>query len=131
MTLQEFLNKSKSVKKITKKVIVGDRFVDENGKDMPFEIKTFAANKHDKIRSEASKGEYFKASEYNTKIVVEGCVYPNFKNTESIKSRGLHTPEEFVRDVLLPGEIDILSLEIQKLCGYNVSINDLIEEAKN
>lgn len=131
MTLQEFLNKGKSVKKINKKIIVGDRFVDENGKDMPFTIKTLTAKQLDRFRYDARGGEFFDASAFNTKIVVEGCVYPNFKNTESIKNRGLKTPEEYVCDVLLPGEIDIISLEIQKLCGYNVSVNELIEEAKN
>lgn len=40
MTLQEFLNKGKSVKGITKKIVIGDRFKDENGKDFSFTINT-------------------------------------------------------------------------------------------
>lgn len=131
MTLQEFLNKGKSVKGITKKIIVGDRFKDENGKDMPFTIKALTSSVLDTYRDNAREGNSFNAGKYNAAVVIAGCVYPNFKDAESVKSRNLNTPEEYLRDVLLPGEVDVIALEIQKLCGYNTSVNELIEEAKN
>lgn len=131
MTLQEFLNKGKSVKGITKQIVVGDRFKDENGKDMAFTIKTLTAEQLDKYRDEARNNERFNANRFNSRVVLEGCKYPNFKDTASINERNCHTPEDYIADVLLPGEVDIISLEIQKLCGYNVSVNELIEEAKN
>lgn len=131
MNFQEFLNKGKSVKGITKKIVIGDRFKDENGKDFSFTIKALSAEQLDKYRDEARGENSFNASKFNAKVAIAGCKYPNFKDAESIKARDLHTPEQYIKDVLLPGEIDILSLEVQKLCGYNVSVNELIEEAKN
>lgn len=135
MTLQEFLNKGKSVKSITKDIIVGDRFKDENGKDMAFTIKALTVEQMEKYRENATtfvKDKFkFNAGKFNTSIVIECCTYPNFKDAESVKARNLNTPEEYLRDVLLPGEITALSKEIQALSGYDVDINDLIEEAKN
>ncbi len=135
MNFQEFLNKGKSVKGITKKIVLGDRFKDENGKDFYFTVKALTSDQLEAYREQATSypnGKYsFNATKFSTKIVIEGCKYPNFKDMESIKERGCHSPEEYLRDVLLPGEIDILSREIQTLCGYNISVNELIEEAKN
>lgn len=131
MTLQEFLNKGKSVKEITKKIVIGDRFKDENGKDMAFTIKTLTSEQLDRYREKARGENGFNSHEFNAKVVIEGCKYPNFKDAGSINERNCLTAEQYLADVLLPGEIDIISLEIQKLCGYNVSVNELIEEAKN
>lgn len=131
MNFQEFLNKGKSVKGITKKIVVGDRFKDESGKDFYFTIKTLSAEQLDRYRNQARGENSFNADKFNIKVVIEGCKYPNFKDVESIKLRGCHNAEEYIKDVLLPGEIDIISLQVQKLCGYNVSVNELIEEAKN
>lgn len=131
MTLQEFLNKGKSVKGIEKKIIVGDRFKDDEGRDMPFTIKALTIEQLDNYRENARGERSFNSGKFNAAVVIAGCIYPNFKDAESIKARNCHTPEEYLRDVLLPGEVDIISLEIQKLCGYNISVNELIEEAKN
>ena len=131
MTLQEFLNKGKSVKDLTKKIVVGDRFKDEDGKDMPFTIKALTSSQLDIYRNNAREGNNFNADKFNAAVVIAGCTYPNFKDAESVKSRNLNTPEGYLRNVLLPGEVDVIALEIQKLCGYNTSVNELIEEAKN
>lgn len=134
--LQEFLNRSKSVKEITKKVVIGDRFKDEEGNYMPFKIKTVSSKKIEEIREAArtvtKKGKFtFNSNVFNNNLVIECCLEPNFKDTASINSRKVLTPEEYLEDVLLPGEIESLSNKIQALSGYNININDLIEEAKN
>lgn len=131
MTLQEFLNKSESVRNLTKEIVVGDRFKDEEGKDLIFTIRTLSNAQLDRCRDIARNGNKFDTGKFNAKVAIEGCIVPNFKDAESITQRGLHKAEEYINDVLLPGEIDIISLEIQRLCGYNVSINELIKEAKN
>lgn len=136
MNFQEFLNRSESTRNVTKKVIVGDRFKDENGKDYAFTIKAISINKIEEFRRQAtitnSKGLFeFSAGKFNSKLAIECCKYPNFKDAKSIEERGLHTPEEYLRDVLLPGEIEALGMAIQNACGYNVSVNELIETSKN
>ncbi|MDO4301545.1 MAG: XkdN-like protein [Clostridia bacterium] len=136
MTLQEFLNKGKSVKGITKKIVIGDRFKDENGKDFSFTIKALSAEQLEQYRAKASSydsnGNFkFESMLFNTKIAIAGCQYPNFKDAESITERGCRTPEEYIKDVLLPGEIEALGESIKRLSGYNISISELIEESKN
>lgn len=135
MTLQEFLNKGKSVKEITKQIVIGDRFKDENGKDMAFTIKTLTSEQVDRYRELATsyvKDNFrFDTAKFNAKVVIECCKYPNFKDMDSMNERGFTNSEDYMRDVLLPGEIVALSKEIQALSGYNVDVNTLIEEAKN
>lgn len=135
MNFQEFLNKSQSVNEITKKVVVGDRFKDEEGNDFSFTIKAVPGKQYEDRRKmfahNVSGDFYFDSIGFSTKLVVDCVTYPNFKDAESIKQRGKTTPEEYVQDVLKPGEIEVLANEITKLSGYGVSINDLIEEAKN
>ncbi len=136
MNFQEFLNKGKSVKGITKKIVVGDRFKDENGKDFYFTIKTLSADKIEQFRTKAgsydNNGNFkFDSMLFNTKIAIEGCEYPNFKDAKSIRERNCNTPEQYIKDVLLPGEIEALGESIKRLSGYNIPINELIEEAKN
>ena len=95
MNFQEFLNRSESVRNVTKKVVVGDRFKDENGKDYAFTIKAISINKIEEFRRQAtianSKGLFeFSAGKFNSKLAIECCKYPNFKDAKSIEERGLH-----------------------------------------
>lgn len=136
MNFQEFLNKNESVRKITKEVTVGKRFKDENGDDFVFKIKPISAAKYSEIqRSSVEMNASGKietdSSKMYGKVVLECCVYPNFKDTGSIKARGLHTPGEYLDDVLLPGEIIALGNKILDISGFGTSINELIKEAKN
>lgn len=136
MTFQDFLNKSKSVTEATKRVVVGERFKDEKGDDYSFEIKAISGEKLEAIRAnfrKIDKSGKFKFDEFgfNTKIAVECTVYPNFKDAESIKSRGKHTPEEYIQDILKPGEIEVLSDAVKEFSGYGTSFRELVDEAKN
>ena len=136
MNFQEFLNKGKSVKGITKKIVIGDRFKDENGKDFSFTIKALSAEQLEQYRAKASSydsnGNFkFDSMLFNIKIAISGCEYPNFKDAEGIRERNCKTPEQYIKDVLLPGEIEALGESIKRLSGYNITINELIEEAKN
>lgn len=134
MTFQEFLNKSESVDYITKRIIVGDRFKDEDGNDYEFEIKAIKASRLEEIRESVAKSRgrgRFNDLALAAKLVAECTVTPNFKSEELIRARKVNTAEECVQDILLPGEIDAISGEIGILSGFGVDINTLIKEAKN
>ena len=51
-------------------------------------------------------------------ILLAGVVDPDFKNTALQEKYGAATPAELVEKLLLPGEIEDLAREIEKLSGY-------------
>ena len=62
-------------------------------------------------------------------IVLEGCVEPNFRDTRLLNpEKGIATPLDAIKARLTPGEIDELSMEIQKLSGY---LRKTLSEVKN
>ena len=50
--------------------------------------------------------------------VLEGCVSPSFKAEALRRHYGAATPAELVKKMLLPGEIEDLYREVQRLSGY-------------
>ena len=61
-------------------------------------------------------------------ILLAGCVEPGLKDPALMEHFGAATPAEAVKCLLLPGEIEDLSREVEKLSGYR---RRTIEEIKN
>lgn len=61
-------------------------------------------------------------------ILLAGCVEPDLKDPALMDKFGASTPVEMVTCLLLPGEIEDLSREVEKLCGYR---RRTIDEVKN
>ena len=61
-------------------------------------------------------------------ILLAGCGEPNLKDPALMEKYGAATPVEAVKCLLLPGEIEDLSREVEKLCGYR---RRTIDEVKN
>ena len=60
-------------------------------------------------------------------IVLAGVKSPDLKNQELLDHYGAATPAELLKLLLLPGEIEDLCIEIEKLSGYRT---DTVEEIK-
>lgn len=73
----------------------------------------------------------FRIGKFNLGLVLAGTVDPDFKDAALLQKAGVATPEDLIKTMLLPGEIEALAQEILKLSGLNTSINELKEEAKN
>lgn len=62
-------------------------------------------------------------------IVLEGCVEPNFRKAQLLcPEKGIATSLDAISARLTAGEIDELSMEIQKLSGY---LHKTLSEVKN
>jgi hypothetical protein len=134
--LQNFLNRNTAVNDQTTEVSVSNRFIDDDGQILKFKIKAIPMNTYKSIQNECIKTNKKGVIETDTtaiqeKLVIEGTVDPNFKDADSIKSAGCILPEQYLNKVLLIGEIVKLSGEIMTLSGFNNSMDDLVEEAKN
>jgi len=63
----------------------------------------------------------------NVHIILAGVVEPNLKDRGLLEKYGAATPAELVKKLLLPGEIESLAREIERLSGYRTNT---IEEVK-
>ena len=61
-------------------------------------------------------------------ILLAGCADPDLKAPELMERFSAATPAEAVKCLLLPGEIEDLSREVERLCGYR---RRTIDEVKN
>lgn len=138
MNLQEFLNKNK-VDGIQDEVAISKRLTNpETGELYKFKIRALTEKEYESARNEATtlpkkKKDRVKFDNalFNEKVIISACIYPNFKDAESIREAGCIAPEEYLHKVLLPGEISDLSNAITKLSGFDEDMEDLIDEAKN
>lgn len=77
------------------------------------------------------KSATFDTAKLTEQIVINHTVEPNFRNAEDIKKVGATTPEQYLNKVLLAGEVATLSEKIQELSGFDIDLDEAIEEAKN
>ena len=91
------------------------------GTDVIFTLKGLPYGKVQKLRESMS-------DDVSVQILLQGCVEPNLKDPALKERYGGATPAETVKAMLLPGEIEDLSREVERLCGYRKLT---IEEVKN
>lgn len=116
MTVQEFLNINR-VDNIYSEVSVSRRICNEKGEPYLFKIKALTSEEFQGAKNRAAKGKG-DLNSFKAAVVIGGCKEPNFKDAESIRVLGVNTPEEYLRRVLLTGEISCLAGEILKLSGF-------------
>lgn len=136
MSLQEFLNQN-PVDNLTEEVSISDRLKDRDGNLFKFKIQVMDADQHEEYRKLATainikkKTADFNLQKFYALMVINHTIEPNFKDAESIKKMGCMNPEQYLKKVLLAGEIETLAKEIQSLSGFNKNFEELVEEVKN
>jgi hypothetical protein len=137
-TLQQFLN-SNPVDNLTAEVAISNRFKDEDGNVLKFTIRAMSSDDMAAYQKRAMKINpkskdrkvEIDASAISKAIVINHTVVPSFKDAESIRQLGCTDADEYLQKVLLAGEIEELSKEIQQISGYNTNFEELVDEAKN
>ena len=72
------------------------------------------------------------ASKYMCKVLCASVVEPNLYDKELQDSYGVMTPEELLQEMVNdPGEYQAFMTFVQDFNGFNTTISDKIEEAKN
>lgn len=123
--------------------VASKRFKDEKGNPIEWEIKSITPEEDDAIRKSCTKripvvggrkGEYTKdvdSSKYMATVVTRCVVYPNLNDKELQDSYGVMGAEQLVKIMLKPGEYIDLVNKVQEVNGYDVTQEELVEEAKN
>ncbi len=119
-----------------KKIVVSDRFTEEDGTLVEWEIKSISSQEYEKMVKDNTyqKNGVEKLNEENFASTFLGktVVFPNLNDKELQDSYGVMSIYDLISEMLLPGETQYLQEEIKKLCGFDRSqIEDKIKEAKN
>jgi len=132
--LQDFLMKDTYNPIVEKEVKV-------SGLPYPFIIKSITEDENKEIRKACMKYVYDKETHtrqmeldpdaYNAKLIVACCVDPNLKDAELQKKYGVIGAENLLTKILTAGQYAELLFAVQEINGFNKSLDELREEAKN
>ncbi len=117
--------------------------LDENGEPIKFVIKPLTTKENEDIRESCTvdipvtgKPNMFRpklnTSKYFTKMLCSCIIEPNLFDKELQDSYGVMTPEDLIREMIDdPGEYQDFVTFIQNFNGFNVSLEDKVDDAKN
>lgn len=124
------------------KYVASKRFIDGEGKAIEWELNSVDSDVDEEIRKSCTrkvqvpgkKNTFIPETDY-TKYVnllaVKCITFPNLHDIELQNSYGVMGAENLLKKMLKPGEYQDLLNKIHEINGFNVSMNDLVEEAKN
>lgn len=115
-----------SVMRLEKEVVISDRFRDEEGKPVPFRIRSITQEENEALSKRCRKTrrvngqdqEYFDSAEFSRLMVVEGTLEPDFRGAELCEAYGVMDPAMVPGRMLLAGEFDALLRAISDLSGF-------------
>lgn len=129
------------IKDETIKYVASDRFK-EKGKPVEWELKAIDSELDELIRKECTKrvpipgkrGQYNMETDtdkYLGKMCVACTVYPDLNNAELQDSYGVKTPDALLKKMLKSGEYTEYKAKVMEINGYDMSMDELVDEAKN
>lgn len=140
--LSLFLKKNKKVKENTT-FAATKSLLDETGKPLEWQIKPLTTKENETIREACTvelpvkgKPNMFRpklnTSDYLSKMMVASISEPNLYDADLQDSYGVKTPDDLLKEIIDdPGEYNDLAAFIQKFNGFNTTLDDKVEEAKN
>ena len=117
--------------------------LDENGEPIKFIIKPLTTKENEDIREACTvdipvtgKPNMFRpklnTSKYLAKMLCSCIIEPNLFDKELQDSYGVMTPEDLIREMIDdPGEYQDFVVFVQNFNGFNVSLEDKVDNAKN
>lgn len=140
--LTAFLSQN-ALKQENEQVVVSKRFVDPETKEpVKWEVAAITSDEDDQLRKEntkrmpvpGKKGMMVPETNYTAylaALAVKCTVFPNLHDADLQNSYGVMSAPELLKKMLLPGEYDEYLATIQKINGFDVGMDELVEEAKN
>lgn len=124
-----------------RKIVVSDRFKDEKGNPIEWEIRSISAEEDEALRKECTKNvpipgkknqyrQNFDSNSYLTKLAVKSVVFPDLHSAELQNSYKVMGAEALIKTMLYKDEFDALSEQLVA-DSPTEDINELVEEVKN
>ena len=112
------------------------------GKPVEWELKAINSDLDEALRKECTKrvpipgkrGQYNQETDtdkYIAKMCVACIVYPDLNNAELQDSYAVKGADALLKKMLLPGEYTDLKAKVMEVNGYDMSMEELVDEAKN
>ena len=122
--------------------VASKRMVDEKGNPLAWKLKAIDSDLDERIRKECTKkvavngkrGQYVPETDtdkYMAKLCVACVVYPNLNDVELQDFYGVKDAEALLKKMLKPAEYTELKVRVNEVLGYDLSMEDEVEEAKN
>ena len=137
MNLKAFLN---PVKEENVKYAISNRFVDDEGNPVEWELKSIPSKLDEELRkacterivlSKNKQTKELNAMKYMDMLVVASVVEPNLNSKELQDAYGVMGAEELLKAMLKPGELIDLQQKVSEINGFDVTMDDLVNKAKN
>ena len=124
------------------KFAVSSRFVGEDNKPIEWEICPINATQDEEVRKSCTKrvpvpgkkNAYRPEIDYNAylgALAARCTVFPDLNNAELQDSYGVKGAEKCLKTMLEPGEYYEYISKVQEICGFDVTMDNKVEEAKN
>ncbi len=139
--LKAFL-KQNAIQEENVKFVVSKRFLDDEGKPIEWEIRALTTEEDEAIRKactrrvpvQGRKGMAMPetdVTEYMGKLAAECTVFPNLNDKELQDSYQVMGADILLKRMLKSGEYSDYLNRVQEINGFNISLEDQVEEAKN
>lgn len=126
----------------TVKYVASKRFVDKNGNPQEWEIKPIDSDLDEQLRKECTKkvpipgkrGQFNQETDtdkYLARMCVACTVYPNLNDAELQDHFGVKSGDALLKKMLKPGEYTEYKAKVMEVNGYDMSMEEMVEEAKN
>lgn len=137
-----FMKENKKVKENTT-FPATKALIDENGKPLEWTIKPLSTKENEDIRDDCmmdvpvtGKPNMYRpklnTSKYIAKMICACVVEPNLYDKELQDSYGVMTPEDLLKEMVDdPGEYQELAQFVQNYNGFDTTLDDKVNEAKN
>jgi len=123
------------------KFVVSKRFVD-NGEPVEWELMCIDSVEEESLRKDCIKrvqapgkrGQYIQETDvtlYMSRLAVRCTVFPNLNDVELQNSYGVMGAEALLKKMLKPGEYAEYLARVQEVNGFDQSMEEEVEEAKN
>lgn len=139
--LNAFLSQN-AIKPENVKKVISERFVGEDGKAVPWEFAAISAERDAEIRKACTKRvpipgkknmyqQETNRDEYLNIMNAESVVYPNLNDAALQDSYGVKSAPDLLKKMLISGEYSVLTQIVSEINGYDVTLADKVDEAKN
>jgi hypothetical protein len=123
------------------KYVASKRFIDKDGKPILWELCSITSEEDEAIRKDCTKkvqagkkGVYTQETDFNKyagKLAARCTVFPNLNDAELQNSYGIMGAEALLKIMLKPGEYADLLTKVQEINGFDTTMEELVDEAKN
>lgn len=125
----------------TTKYVASQRIVDpKTGKPIEWEIRCIPNKVDESLRKECTKvvtgrrgrkDTELDADLYALKMCAYCTVFPPLNDAGLQDDHGVMGAEDLLMDLLTPGELTMYKAKVMEVNGYDTSMDDLVDEAKN